>query len=155
MKSTLILHCHWPISSKLRSESCQREREGLSVSEHENKSVSAPSVRFDGRMKSYTYTLTQKSFLDAFSHLYKRVCPSVRPLVRPSVPNKLKSRKRAILSKVRVKDGIENECMTNQATVKSPGTIISASTSTKTSKISVEVPARQRTHLWSELCSTC
>jgi len=24
-------------------------------------------------------------FLDAFSHLYKRVCPSVRPSVRPSV----------------------------------------------------------------------
>ena len=80
---------------------------------------------------------------------------SVSPSVRPSVPKELKSQKRAILSKVRVKDGIENECMTNQATVKSPGTIISASSSTKTSKISVEVPARQRTHLWSELCSTC
>ena len=24
-------------------------------------------------------------FLDAFSHLYKRVCPSFRPSVRPSV----------------------------------------------------------------------
>ena len=29
----------------------------------------------------YFYT----PFLDAFSHLYKRVCPSVRPSVRPSV----------------------------------------------------------------------
>ena len=72
----------------------------------------------------------------------------VRPSVRSSVPNELKSRKRAILSKVRVKDGIENECMTNQATVKSAGTIISASTSTNTSEIPVEVPARQRTHLF-------
>jgi len=30
-------------------------------------------------------------FLDAFSHLYKRVCPSVRPSVRPSVTHELKS----------------------------------------------------------------
>ena len=79
------------------------------------------------------------------------ICLSVHPFV----PNELKSRKRAILSKVRVKDDKENECMTNQATVKSAGTIISASTSTNTSKIPVEVPARQRTHLWSKLCSTC
>ena len=28
-------------------------------------------------------------FLDAFSHLYKRVCLSVRPSVRRSVPNEL------------------------------------------------------------------
>ena len=81
-------------------------------------------------------------------------CPSVCRSVRPSVPNELKSRKWAISSKVRVKDGIENECMTNQATVKSAGTIISASTITNTSEIPAEVPARQRTHLWSKHCST-
>ena len=69
----------------------------------------------------------------------------VRPSIRPSIPNELKSRKRALLSKVRVKDGIENEFMTNQATVKSAGTIISASASTNTSKIPVEVPALQST----------
>ena len=39
----------------------------------------------------------------------------------------------------RVKDGLENECITNQATVKGAGTIISASTSTNTSKIPAEV----------------
>ena len=32
----------------------------------------------DGEVKAY-------KFLDAFSHLYKRVCPSVGPSVRPLV----------------------------------------------------------------------
>ena len=31
------------------------------------------------------FTLKKNSFLDAFSHLYKRVCPSVGPSVRRSV----------------------------------------------------------------------
>ena len=35
-------------------------------------------------------------FLDAISHLYKRVCPSVRPSVRRSVTHELKSRKIAV-----------------------------------------------------------
>ena len=73
--------------------------------------------------------------------VHPSICRSIRPSVRPSVSNELKSRKWAISSKVRVKDGIENECMTNQATVKSPGTIISAITSMNTSKIPAEVPA--------------
>ena len=41
-----------------------------------------------------------QTFLDAFSHLYKRVCPSVRPSVHPSVclsvTHELKSSKSAI-----------------------------------------------------------
>ena len=35
-------------------------------------------------------------FLDAFSHLYKRVCPSVRPSVGPSVTHELKPCKSAV-----------------------------------------------------------
>ena len=45
-----------------------------------------------GRCAHITYTCSDASicqfcglFLDAFSHLYKRVCPSVGPSVRPSV----------------------------------------------------------------------
>ena len=38
--------------------------------------------RADGRTGRWTNSQT---FLDAFSHLYKRVCLSVRPSVRPSV----------------------------------------------------------------------
>ena len=59
-------------------------------------------------------TLYSKKFLDAFSHLYKRVCPSVgrsvRPSVRPSVgrsvTHELKSRIWPVLSKVMVQDGM-------------------------------------------------
>ena len=33
----------------------------------------------------FRHAISQNGFLDAFSHLYKRVCPSVGPSVRPSV----------------------------------------------------------------------
>ena len=38
--------------------------------------------------------------LDAPSHLYKRVCPSVRPSVGPSVPRYFQTRTRRILCRV-------------------------------------------------------
>ena len=84
------------------------------------------------------------ALLDASSHLYKRVCPSVRPSVRRSVrrsvgrsvrrsvTHELKSRIWPILSKVMVQEGVCFEIMTNQATVRSTGTSNSASTSTNT-----------------------
>ena len=39
-------------------------------------------------------------FLDAPSHLYKRLCPSVRPSVGPSVPSYFPMRTRRILCRV-------------------------------------------------------
>ena len=39
-------------------------------------------------------------FLDASSHLYKRVCPSVRPLVRPSVRLSVRPSVRYAFSKI-------------------------------------------------------
>ena len=38
-----------------------------------------------GRFSCYLSFQSHTSFLGAFSHLYKRVCPSVRRSVRPSV----------------------------------------------------------------------
>ena len=43
------------------------------------------STRADRQNASYVCTPSDLFFLDAFSHLYKRVCPSVRRSVRPSV----------------------------------------------------------------------
>ena len=41
---------------------------------------------FNGNLNSlFTWLIDLFSFLDASSHLYKRPCPSVRPLVRPLV----------------------------------------------------------------------
>ena len=50
--------------------------------------------------ESHTLICMKKKFLDAPSHLYKRVCPSVRSSVRPSVPSYFQTRTRRILCHV-------------------------------------------------------
>ena len=108
-------------------------------------------------------------FLDAFSHLYKRVCPSVgrlvgrsvRPSVHRSVTHELKSRIWPILSEVMVQEGKYHKSMTNQATVRSTGTSISANTSTNTCTCMQENASIVRTlfdlldassHLYKRVC---
>ena len=51
-------------------------------------------------------------FLDAFSHLYERVCPFVSPSIRQSVTHDLKSSKIAILTKIERDKGLDQECRT-------------------------------------------
>ena len=64
-------------------------------------------------------------FLDAFSHLYKRVCPSVRPSVRRSVRRSVgpsqtswNRAKSPFLTKIAIDKGLKQECMTIWATFK-------------------------------------
>ena len=78
------------------------------------------------------------SFLDAFSHLYKRVCPSVRRSVGPSVG-------RSHTSWISEKWAeFEQNSIGNKK-------VCHLKDYSKTSTRAV----RQRTHLLSELCSTC
>ena len=58
-------------------------------------SLAANGVPLISQLCKQIYMCTFISFLDA-SNLYKRVCPSVRRSVRPSVTHELKSCKRAV-----------------------------------------------------------
>ena len=84
----------------------------------------------------------EERFLDAFSHLYKRVCPSFRWSVGPSVRPSVRRSHSSWISEKWAK--FEQNSIRNKK-------VCHLKDYSKTSTRAV----RQRTHLLSELCSTC
>ena len=91
----IILKCHWFWKLKTRAKNCQRDFVFLIIQAENSMSIidrpflkRSSNPTFFCNWNSYSFGFCRihfVSFLDASSHLYERVCPSVGPSVGPYV----------------------------------------------------------------------